>query len=153
MNTTASLPTPDQMSTHNGVEQLHTQVMAFTDEHGIDLFIFSRDGRILDSSVGPDRQPIEQMAALCSTLVNYSRGYSTVVNGAGVTRVVTRYGNGSVVLLPISEVVWVGAMVARDQVIHAAHQLTLFTDQVAELVPHDIDQSLQMVPTVLAEKG
>ena len=93
------------------------------------------------------------MAALCSTLVNYSRGYSTVVNGAGVTRVITRYGNGSVVLLPISEVVWVGAMVARDQVIHAAHQLTLFTDQVAELVPHDIDQSLQMVPTVLAEKG
>jgi len=49
MNTAAPLPTPDQMSAHSGVEQLHTQLMASTGEHGIDLFVFSRDGCVLDS--------------------------------------------------------------------------------------------------------
>src|SRR5699024_8538258 len=95
MNTTP-LPTTGDMADHDRMKQLHAQVMAFTDEHGIELFIFSRDGRLLDTSTGLVQKPIEQVAALCSPLVNYSRGYSTMVDGAGVTRVVTRYETGSV---------------------------------------------------------
>ena len=64
MNTTAPLPTPDQTSVHSGVEQLHTQIMAFTGVHGIDLFILSRDGRVLDSLESLEL-PVHPLNSLC----------------------------------------------------------------------------------------
>lgn len=122
-------------------------------EAGIDVFVFASEGRLLDASAGCTTQAIEQIAAISSALVNGARGYGDRTQGGGVERLVSRYSDGALVLLPINEVVWAGCLTDHDSVSTTAHALSLFTERVAAFVPDEVGLSLPAVALSAAGNG
>lgn len=118
-------------------------------EQGIHSCVFASDGRVLDAGSGFPLMGIEQLAATCSGLVNTARHYADENDHEGLDRLVVRFTGGTLVLLPVTPAVWVGAVVDREQVKDAAHALALFADRVAHLVPEQITRELQVMPSVL----
>lgn len=120
---------------------------------GLDVFVLASEGRLLDASTGCETQPIEQITAVSSALVNYSRGYGNRTQGAGVERLVFRYSDGALALLPTNEVVGAGRLADRDSVSTTAHTLSLSTERVARFVPHKVGLSLPTVAPATAGNG
>ncbi|GAB3742284.1 roadblock/LC7 domain-containing protein [Nocardiopsis nanhaiensis] len=139
---------PDTGTSPIAPEQLHTQVETLTDK-GVQSFVFARDGRVLDAGSGFSPSVIEQLAATCSGLVNIARHYAAENSHEGLDRLVVRFTDGALILLPVTPAVWVGAEVDREQVKDTAHTLALFANQVAHLVPDQIARELQVMPSVL----
>lgn len=143
---------PEQPSPDGSSHLLREQIEELT-EAGLDLFVFASEGRLLDASAGCATQPIEQIAAVSSALVNGARGYGNRTRGGGVERLVARYSDGALVLLPINEVVWAGCLTDHDSVSTTAHTLSLFTERVAAFVPDEVGLSLPAVALSAAGNG
>ena len=143
---------PEQPSPDGSSHLLREQIEELT-EAGLDLFVFASEGRLLDASAGCATQPIEQIAAVSSALVNGARGYGNRTRGGGVERLVARYSDGALVLLPINEVVWAGCLTDHDSVSTTAHTLSLFTKRVAKFVPHEVGLSMPAVALSAAGNG
>ncbi|GAA0979382.1 hypothetical protein GCM10009551_019200 [Nocardiopsis tropica] len=77
------------------------------------MFVFATEGRLIGASPGYYAQMVEQIAATSSGLVDGARGYGDHIRVGGVEHLVTRCGEGALVLLPVNEVIWAGCVTER----------------------------------------
>jgi predicted regulator of Ras-like GTPase activity (Roadblock/LC7/MglB family) len=133
------------------LETLHRDVEEFAKDVG-DVFVFATDGRVIDKSRGIPVEVAEAAAARFSGLVNYSRRYASLVNYEGTDGALIGYGTGYLILLPISDVVWVGTFADHSRLSNTTHRTALFTDRVRHLVPQKITLGMHILPSALQGK-
>ncbi|MFD6097577.1 hypothetical protein ACFVWN_06525 [Nocardiopsis flavescens] len=142
---TAHSQAPDHPVIDDTLRCLHDEILALADSRGVDVFVFANEGRLLDASPAYSGQPVEQIAAVCATVVTGSHrcarlGRPDETDAA--SRIVLRYRTASVVLLPITGEIWAGCVSDTAHVTRAAHGLALFTEKAAPLVPETVGWTL-----------
>ncbi|MEU0240921.1 hypothetical protein ABZ234_24855 [Nocardiopsis sp. NPDC006198] len=80
------------------------------------MFVFATEGRLIGAGPGYYAQMVEQIAATSSGLVDGARGYGDHIRVGGVEHLVTRCGEGALVLLPVSEVIRAGCVTEGSRV-------------------------------------
>ncbi|MFY7069418.1 hypothetical protein ACOQFV_26470 [Nocardiopsis changdeensis] len=133
---------------------VHEQIRTLHTDHGFDVVIFASDGRVVDASPALSREAIERCGAIGYALKNLSRAYAEMGLKKDVPltveRLVVRFNDGALVLLPATDDMWVAGVVPKRGLSDAGSVLARFADRVAPLLPAGTDTALHTLPPVLS---